>query len=154
LQFEVYNSQISILLWSCNFVPGYIIGRRAGEGRGGGNGVAPRMAYATTAALVDRGARARVAVVLGGRGAASGGGGGMSAADPTGQGAAPGRAAPAPATPSRGPCRGGPAAEEWGGGGGWVGGGKSKKTLTLYHVENPNLNEGLGLVLIDCARWT
>jgi hypothetical protein len=35
-----------------------------------------------------------------------------------------------------------------------VGGGKSKKTLTLYHVENPNLNEGLGLVLIDCARWT
>jgi hypothetical protein len=86
LQFEVYNSQISILLWSCNFVPGYIIGRRAGEGRGGGNGVAPRMAYATTAALVDRGARARAAVVLGGRGAASGGGGWEVGSGPYGPG--------------------------------------------------------------------
>jgi hypothetical protein len=51
---------------------------------------APRAAHAAAAALVDRGARARAAVVLGSRGAARGrgGGGGVAAPAPPGQGTA------------------------------------------------------------------
>jgi hypothetical protein len=40
-------------------------------------------------------------------------------------------------------------------GGRRLGGGEGeegKKTLALYHVGNPNPNEGLGDVLIDCVK--